>query len=61
MTEKFEKGRSYDYVCRDGKKYSITFLYAEVNLYVFKIDGGAGRLFVSHCLAKERIKNRTIR
>ena len=47
MASELVKGKAYDYVRKDGSRHTVTYMYASVNFFMFKMQHGNGVLSLS--------------
>lgn len=52
------KGKAYDYVRKDGSRHTVTYMYAGVNLFMFKMQHGNGVLSLSYSTVNEHIQEK---
>lgn len=58
MASELVKGKAYDYVRKDGSRHTVTYMYAGVNLFMFKMQHGNGVLSLSYSTVNEHIQEK---
>ena len=58
MARELVKGKAYDYVRKDGSRHTVTYMYAGVNLFMFKMQHGNGALSLSYSAVNEHIQEK---
>ena len=56
--KKLVKGKTYEYVRKDGSVHLVTYMYAGVNFFMFKMQHGNGLLSLSYSIVNEHIQEK---
>lgn len=54
--KKLEKGKTYEYVRKDGSVHLVTYMYSGVNFYMFRMGHCNTALSMTHSMVQERIR-----
>ena len=58
MARELVKGKAYDYVRKDGRRHTVTYMYPSLNCCMFKMQYGNGLLSLSYSVVNEHIQEK---